>query len=322
MNVRTVLLTGAGFSYDFGGFLRREMWEKLFNDRFLKENYPRINKLISEVPNYDYESIYSEVHANFCQEEGNAIDQVFLKLYKQLDESIRCVFWRHNAPRNVRELIDRFSREYGGGEYFFTLNQDLLIERLFFSDVHIPGFNAGNRISLIRDKEFSDEYTYVVPSDLSNQEPLSVPKLHYLKLHGSFNWRSSDGHSRMVIGKNKRSQIASEPLLGFYFNTFEKELSREYGRLLVIGYSFLDEHINEVIAKSDMELHIVDRFDFNSFKKELIEKKPYGKEIEQRIFKSYYYPYPLIDIFPQVATDSHAWRTIKESFFAKDNRDR
>jgi hypothetical protein len=160
----------------------------------------------------------------------------------------------------------------------------------------------------------------VVPGDLSNQEPLSVPKLHYVKLHGSFNWRSSDGHSRMVIGKNKRGQIASEPLLEFYFNTFEKELSQKYGRLFVIGYSFLDEHINEVIAKSGIELHIIDRLDFDLFKKELIEKKPHGREIEKRICNSYYYPYPLIDIFAQVETDSHAWKTIKESFFIKDKR--
>lgn len=315
MNIRTILLTGAGFSYDFGGFLRKEMWEKLFNDRFLKENYPRINKLANEVPNYDYESIYSEVHAAFCQEERNAIDQVFLKVYSQLDESIRGVFGRQNAPRDVRELIQRFSRKYDGGEYFFTLNQDLLIERLFFTDMHIPGFTAGNGISLIRDKEFAEEYTYVVPSDLSNEESLKVPKLHYIKLHGSFNWRSSDGHSRMVIGKNKRGQIASEPLLEFYFNTLVKELSQKYVQLLVIGYSFLDEHINEVIAKSNIELHIIDRLDFDSFKKELKEKKPYGKEIEERICNSYYYPYPLIDIFAQVGSDSHAWKTIKGSFF-------
>jgi len=316
MNIRTILLTGAGFSKDFGGFLRKEMWEKIFNNRFLKESYPRINELANKVLNYDYESIYSEVHGDLFKEEKDAIDGFFLKVYKQLDESIRSVFWRNNVPRDVKELIQRFSRKWGGGEYFFTLNQDLLIERLFFSEIHIPGFNAGNGISLIRDKEFSEEYIYEVPNNPSNQEPLTVAplKLHYIKLHGSFNWISSDGHRRMVIGKNKRGQIASEPLLEYYLNIFKKELLQKSVRLLVIGYSFLDEHINEVIAKSDVELHVIDPLEFDSFKNEL-KTKPYGTKIEGKICEGYYYPYRLIDIFPQAGIDSHAWKTIKESFF-------
>jgi len=292
------------------------MWEKIFNNRILKEKCPRINELASAVDDYDYESVYSQVHEELSLEEKRAIDDAFLKAYKQLDESIRSAFWRDKVPRNVRELIERFSSKWGGGECFFTLNQDLLIERLFSEDIHIPGFNAGNGIFLIRDKEFSDDYIFCVPNDPWNQEPLTVAplKLHYIKLHGSFNWVSSGGHRRMVIGKNKRGQIASEPLLDFYFNIFKKELSQKWVRLLVIGYSFLDEHINEVISKSDVELHVIDPLGFDSFKSEL-KTKPYGTNIRERICEGYYYPCPLIDIFPQVEIDSHAWKTIKESFF-------
>jgi len=316
MNVKTILLTGAGFSYDFGGFLRKEMWEKIFNSRLLKENFPSINELANKVLDYDYESIYSGVHDLFTQKEKDAIDNVFLKVYKELDESIRGLFRRDNVPRDVKELIQRFSKRWGGGEYFFTLNQDLLIERLFFHEIHIPGFNAANRISLIRDKEFSDEYIYEVPNDPLKQEtPKAAPlKLHYIKLHGSFNWRDSDKHTKMVIGKNKLSQTASEPLLDFYFSIFKKELSQKSVRLLVIGYSFLDEHINEVIARSDIELHIIDPLGFDRFKEDL-QEKPYGSEIGKKIGRGYYYPYSLKEIFSQVGIDSHAWKTIQESFF-------
>jgi hypothetical protein len=314
-----MLLTGAGFSKDFGGFLRKEMWEKIFNTRLLKENFPRINELANNVLDYDYESIYSGAHGSFTKEENNAINKVFLKAYRELDESIRSVFWRDDVPRDVRELIQRFSRQWGGGEYFFTLNQDLLIERLFFQEIHIPGFNAGNRISVIREKEFSEEYTYMVPNDPWKQEPLTAAplKLHYIKLHGSFNWINSENYPRMVIGKNKWGQIASEPLLDFYFNIFKEELSQKSVRLLVIGYSFLDGHINEVMARSDVELHVIDPLKFERFK-EYLGGKPYGNEIVKKIGRGYYYPYSLKEIFSQVGIDSHPWKTIKESFFVQE----
>jgi CO dehydrogenase/acetyl-CoA synthase epsilon subunit len=54
----------------------------------------------------------------------------------------------------------------------------------------------------------------------------------------------------MVIGRSKTKQIKNEPLLEYYFEIFEKVLSQDQRRLLVIGYSFSDEHINSIICKA------------------------------------------------------------------------
>jgi hypothetical protein len=64
------------------------------------------------------------------------------------------------------------------------------------------------------------------------------------------NWRTVDGKEAMVIAGSKRDQIRNIPLLDWYFEKFETVLSMSNMRLLVIGYGFHDEHINEVVAGS------------------------------------------------------------------------
>ena len=226
---KIILLTGAGFSRDFGGFLSDEIWAHIFNNRWLRDNYPKIIEFANKRNDVDYETVYYEIHEcpSFNSAERKAINKVFLKAYGDLDDSIRNAKYRNNTPRNVRDLLQQFINS--NGEFFFTLNQDLLIERCFMDLIHIPFFNAGNRISGLRDWEFSAEYEFEVPKKPETEEPLNVAprRLHYIKLHGSFNWMSSDRKRIMVIGHKKQSQIANEPLLKHYFEQFEGELSRK-----------------------------------------------------------------------------------------------
>ncbi len=314
---KIILLTGAGFSRDFGGFLSEQMWAHIFNDRWLRDNYPRIIDVANKRNDVDYETVYYEIHEGpFIPAERKAIDEVFLKAYKALDNSIRYAKYRNNTPRNVRDLLQELINR--NGEFFFTLNQDLLIERYFMGLIHIPFFQAGNRISGLRDWEFSSEYEFEVPKKPENEEPLNVAsrRLHYIKLHGSFNWMSSDGKRIMVIGHKKESQIANESLLKLYFEQFEEELSREAVQLLVVGYGFRDEHINKLISQSNLELHIMDSLPRPDFiKDEYWERRPYRTELNEKIKKAYYHPYSLFDVFPSVETESAAWGEIKRSFF-------
>ena len=64
----------------------------------------------------------------------------------------------------------------------------------------------------------------------------------------------------MVIGTNKGKLLETEPLLGWYLQLFEEALQRAQA-LLVIGYSFRDEHINHVIAQaaksSGLRIHVM-----------------------------------------------------------------
>ena len=52
----------------------------------------------------------------------------------------------------------------------------------------------------------------------------------------------------MVIGHEKVGSIAKEPLLKWYLSLFEEILKEPNRNLVVVGYGFGDEHINNVIA--------------------------------------------------------------------------
>jgi len=56
-----VLLTGAGFTKNFGGFLAIEMWSKVFNHPEIQSS-EKLKSLIQN--NFNYENIYSDVLNN------------------------------------------------------------------------------------------------------------------------------------------------------------------------------------------------------------------------------------------------------------------
>jgi hypothetical protein len=51
----------------------------------------------------------------------------------------------------------------------------------------------------------------------------------------------------LVLGDNKQSTIDRHPILRWYQDQFSAYLSRSDARLMVIGYSFSDRHINRLI---------------------------------------------------------------------------
>jgi len=84
----------------------------------------------------------------------------------------------------------------------------------------------------------------------------------YFKLHGSSNWRSAKDQSLLIVGDQKRAQIAINPVLMRYARAFDEYLSRPNTRLMIIGYGFADVHINEIIATNvhlrDLRFFVID----------------------------------------------------------------
>jgi hypothetical protein len=74
-----------------------------------------------------------------------------------------------------------------------------------------------------------------------------IPNLQpYYKLHGSIDIQ--DGRNMMLIlGGNKEVDIAKHSLLESYHAQFEWWLNMPRARLMIIGYSFADAHINRMI---------------------------------------------------------------------------
>src|SRR5690606_12274917 len=76
------------------------------------------------------------------------------------------------------------------------------------------------------------------------------PEQPILKLHGSSNWRTVDSKEMLILGGGKKEAIARYPVLSWYFQEFSRRLSEPNTRLMIIGYSFRDAHINEVLHSS------------------------------------------------------------------------
>jgi hypothetical protein len=83
----------------------------------------------------------------------------------------------------------------------------------------------------------------------------------YIKLHGSCNWNDGTSGGRILImGGQKAIDIEQFPIWTWY-HLFREFLLRPDARLMVIGYSFSDRHINAAIGEGvdrGLKLFIID----------------------------------------------------------------
>lgn len=291
--LRPVLLTGAGFTKDVGGFLAHEMWAQIFNSPTV-QSQDRLTDLLKE--DFDYESVYDKVtYGRYTAQEKAAIAEVLLVAHRRMDDRVRNLEGNQTPGSGVdldklQALIQKFSGSGNKRGYFFTLNQDLFIERWFSGRVSLlhgkaaiwtPG--VSNQVSERAANPLAQEDFLTLPQEdtmpihhrRNNEDGISVyGRFQYIKLHGSWNWRTSDGKSAMAIGLAKSRLLESEPLLRWYLDTFRSVILEKDRRLLVIGYSFRDPHINDVIAEGieehDLSLFIVSPQPPDSFRNMLI----------------------------------------------------
>ena len=136
----TVLLTGAGFTHNFGGFLAADMWDEIHNN--FQRNNPNnkkseILKIIKN--NFNYEELYQTVErsSDFNAQEKEAFTNAVLSAYDILDKivcSYKSRIINRTAEVDTYKLRRFFQRLKGQGRdcgFFFTVNQDVLIERYF-----------------------------------------------------------------------------------------------------------------------------------------------------------------------------------------------
>ena len=215
-----MLLTGAGFTHNFGGFLAREMWSKIFNNPIVQNNSEARKILLND---FDFESVYAEKmqHGHDVIE---IIRQAVEKAYKDLDDVMKGYLNHYGRGTSIEldthgvgKLISYMSERGSDKGWFFTLNQDLFMER--FKSFRSPGAlfpqhsvdnSEGGGVKIKTLPKESEMHN--VKNTLCNGS--------YIKLHGSYGWISSDGTTQMVIGKNKADSIQKKPLLKWYFEVF------------------------------------------------------------------------------------------------------
>lgn len=285
-STENILLMGAGFTKNVGGLLGTEMWAKIFSHEKIQAQ-PQIQKLMMN--DFDYESVYytvlnglknnldSNLSIKFTDEEQEAIRTATWDAYEHIDRVIinEIAFPNPNWMMGIKTFLINFgllkNTNKEKNSFIFTLNQDLLIERILstlpdghpnrqrFRNLSIPGLNNELRwwFKGRNSDNFKKDYLYTLPNKdelkirenvLSNKEAFFL-----IKLHGSYNWKSYDGSDMMVIGKGKLKQIKHEPLLDWYSKIFRIVLCQKERRLLIVGYGFGDIHINKIISEAVKE---------------------------------------------------------------------
>ena len=317
-----IILTGAGFTKNFGGLLASEMWAIIFNHKKIQDQ-PKIKKLMMD--DFDFESIYYRImEGSYSDDEKEAITDAVKLAYENIDAILRKYDFGNPYPiRHVLELFWHFA-ETSDKSLIFTLNQDLFFERLYSGDkLSIPGIENNSEwfTSYYRKKlEESDNCKLPDEEKLNSIKPdiLSDGSNFVIKLHGSYNWKSYDGSDIMIIGRGKTGQIQKEPLLNYYFEVFEKALSQNQRRLLIIGYGFGDDHINNIISDAvrnhGLKIYVISPNSPRDFKNKLLKKNTIGEDIWQGL--SGYFSSTLEDIFPEnPSEETQEKRNLFDVFF-------
>lgn len=326
-STRFILFTGAGFTRNVGGYLARDMWAEI--QLGLPDKYCGILKEIKR--EFDYEKLFQTVMkgVDYTKEEKVAFNKCVLDVYKNMDERVRDSV--SNIPKlnfninGVRSLLDRFAEE-GNGKYtsfFFTLNQDIYIERQFYNILITLCVKTNDGIRSMGGKmQFQDYFSVVKKEDDLKKELKALKweheRFHYVKLHGSFNWKDSDGNETMVIGTSKEEDIENEPILNWYKDLFENVLSIRDSRLLIIGYGFGDTHINRIILdsinKKNLRLYIISPTDPEGFRNRTLKNIGCVEDEDRLWDATKYYPYSFEKLFP-LNGDSREYQKLIEQFF-------
>jgi hypothetical protein len=66
--MNAVLLTGAGFTKTFDGYLASEMWAAILNQPEI-QNSPELLKGMRDIDKLDYEEFYEQIQANGTEEQ-------------------------------------------------------------------------------------------------------------------------------------------------------------------------------------------------------------------------------------------------------------
>lgn len=321
-----ILITGAGFTHNFGAPLAKEMWAEIFNHEKV-QGEPKIRELM--LNDFDYESIYySIIEGDYEHREKDAINIAVSDAYKNIDEIVRNFSFLSDAPypvnlHMVQKFINLFCRN-NKRAFFFTLNQDIFIERRYFNH-RVPPVIPGIKneqiwfSSIFKLPLKENDYCQLPKQEEVEREKvqgLSMRALFYIKLHGSQNWKSATGTQDLVIGRGKEQQIQKEPLLAWYSEIFKTVLFKQNRHLLVIGYGFGDDHINEIIAnaikKYGLKIYVISPESVESFR-EILDSQPFGNEIWEAL--SGYYPYTLLQMFPTDGSQSQAFINLRKQFF-------
>ena len=282
-----LFILGAGSSIDAGIPTAYKMVtdfeEKIKNDDELKKLYSFFKSAIvfqrglkSYAPNISVsiEEILNVIEALNLQEDNilypyiGTWSQHFLKTsgadfenVRKLDERIRELLFSWVTLNDYRKSkyfsnIGRLSAEINSSIRIFSLNYDICVEKAF----SISNMRIETGIS-----PETYEWSSLRFDDLPEDE---IPDAYLYKLHGSIDWEKQDSG----LPKYSETPIKDDPQVIFgtavklrsldpyLFNLYELRkysLHENLKFIVIIGYSFNDDHINRLIQQSLIQRKLI-----------------------------------------------------------------
>jgi len=275
-----ILLTGAGFSRNWGCWLADEVFEYLLADPQLSI-VARTQLWRDNNTGGNYENAIAALRANPPEH------RLFLSLLAGMFNEMRNAYtgmgfsfeWTVDRRFQIHSFLQRF-------DAIFTLNQDTLLEHHYLTqflptrpdnrlrDWDMPGVantaSASGGFSATAPKTL-DATTFVLKG---GAQP-------YIKLHGSHDWTTNAGYV-LITGGNKETDISDNPLLAAYLSHFKTAVCNEHARVMIIGYGFGDRHINSILleaAQRGAKFFIVDTGGIN-----VLDKRGSDDQIAYRLW--------------------------------------
>jgi hypothetical protein len=243
-----LLLTGAGFSRNWGGWLAKEIEGDLLGR--LTGN-PDLRHRVQSGDGF--ESIWEETELESRAGDPDAVRR-YQELQRAVYESFRAMNLAlasrtdFNFSNDRRHSMNGFLARF---DAIYTLNQDLLLELHYdpsLEDTRQPRWNARYFPGVQgAPAQSSFKADMIDQKKRVKDRPEAAPGCQPIyKLHGSTDWTDDSG-DLFVIGGAKASFIQRKPLLKAYFDNLAERLVQPETRLMIIGYGFADEHVNQAI---------------------------------------------------------------------------
>lgn len=265
-----MLLTVAGFSHNWGAPLASQVFSSVLSDRDI-DGETRERLIVSGGA---FEGVMADFQISCDPEDQKRYEALLTSvvgIFNGMNQSFMQTQFEFENPPSVQHSMAAFLSRFHA---IFTLNQDTLLEQHY--NPHIgPPMNWGHL--QCPGMRYMQPYT---PTG-SRHDKFAIMEPHppfatipgsgaqpYVKLHGSVNWVESNRGKRIIImGGAKAVSIGRFPVLTWYHDEFRRMLARPSARLMVIGYSFSDEHINDAIVDglaSHLKLFVVDPTPFQA----------------------------------------------------------
>ena len=276
-----------------------------------------VESLINRIENL----MYSKINIDLSSEKTTKS----LDLYKQ--------FYQKTALRN--KDLSRVN--------IFTTNNDLFNEKALDTlNINYNNGFGGGLERVFNPARFHYTFSKKIDANLEKFEPLEN-MVYLYKLHGSISWIEQEGNSLFNIheipvtggeGNNKENHVLIYPTplkqaqsLGTPYadliREFQTKLSLPNSVIFIIGYSFSDEHLNNIIYQALASNSSISVVIFGEYK-----DCPLAKIKDSRIYrifgtvqetnKIHYFEYIVTELLPNV--DKNVDTTLLDDFVSSLNK--